>query len=84
LDQNGLKLAGLIASLTLHAFGFIELMGFLLLPKNCVNRTDLETGSTARARFRIDRKRDEPFAGLRWTLIVFDVGFIFFSKMLKR
>ena len=54
MDHDRIKLAGLIAGPTLHAFTFIQLVGFFLLPGDRIHRTNLETGSTAGALFRVD------------------------------
>jgi len=83
LNSDCIKLAGLIAGPALHAFLFVQLMGFFLLPGNRIHRTNLKTGSAARALFRVDGKRDEPFTVFGRAFLVSNMGFILISKIPK-
>jgi hypothetical protein len=82
-DHDCIKLAGLIAGPALYAFLFVQLMGFFLLSGNRIDRTNLETGSAARAPFRVDGKRDESFTVFGRTLLVSNMGFVFLSEIPK-
>ena len=82
LNYHCVELAGLIATPALRTLALIQLMRFFLFSCNRINGADSDTGSTAGALFRIDRKGNEFSTELSRTLFFFDMDFIFISEIL--
>jgi hypothetical protein len=83
LDDDRIKLTGLIAGPAFHTFILIQEMGLFLLSRNRLNRADPDTSFASRAFFGIDRKRDEPVTELSRALFILDVCFVFILEISK-